>query len=263
MYLFGGYSGSQRLADMYAYDFDTNHWSRITCHNGQPPSGRSSLVAQVYENHLYIFGGYNGQSVLNDFYKFRLTPIGIPAPSLVNDFHRLLDDRETSDVVFSVEGNEVHAHRAILAARSEYFRVLLLNGHMRESVQAVAAGGGFNGGAPVEIRDVSHSVFIKVLEYIYTDTVFDVSLELAIHLLIASEQFMLDRLKAICEELIRRQVSLDNAISILLASHRHNATSLKEIALEFILTGNNLSEQAILLGLEVGSCFMRAYYVHT
>ena len=34
---------------MYVYDFDTNHWSTIDCTHGDAPSGRSSLVAQVYE----------------------------------------------------------------------------------------------------------------------------------------------------------------------------------------------------------------------
>lgn len=49
LYLYGGYSGTERLADMYVYDFDTNHWSAIDCTAGDAPSGRSSLVAQVYE----------------------------------------------------------------------------------------------------------------------------------------------------------------------------------------------------------------------
>lgn len=52
--VYGGYSGSLRLSDMYAFDFDTEVWSRIDCSYGTPPKGRSSLVAQVYENSLYI-----------------------------------------------------------------------------------------------------------------------------------------------------------------------------------------------------------------
>eukprot|EP00984_Skeletonema_dohrnii_P011099 scaffold4403_cov164-Skeletonema_dohrnii-CCMP3373.AAC.5 len=74
LYTYGGYSGSERLADMFAYDFETNHWSEVDCSQGECPSGRSSLVAQVFENSLYIFGGYNGMAVLNDFYRFRLKP---------------------------------------------------------------------------------------------------------------------------------------------------------------------------------------------
>jgi hypothetical protein len=250
LFLYGGYSGSQRLGDMYAYDFETKNWSEIDSSNGDAPSGRSSLVAQVYDNHLYVFGGYSGVSVLNDFYKLRLHPIGVPPPALVSDFRRLINDKDMSDVIFIVEGKNVYAHRAILAVRSEYFRVLLFNGRMRESVQASVAGGmSTSPNAPIEIVDVSHAVFLKVLEFLYTDTVRDVSLELGIHLLIASEQFMLDRLKALCEDNIRKEINVDNVIGILGASHRHNALGLKEIALECIL--KNLSERTIQIGLGV------------
>jgi hypothetical protein len=234
---------------MYAYDFETNHWSEVDCANGEAPSGRSSLVAQVYENCLYVFGGYNGSTVLNDFYKFRLKPIGVPPPALVNDFRRLVNDPGMSDVCFLVDGNEVYAHRAILAVRSEYFRVLLFNGHMRESVQASGDRNVINPASPIELRDVSYSVFLKVLEYLYTDTVQNVTLELGIHLLVASEQFLLDRLKALCEDIIRRDISVDNVINILVTSHQHNALGLKEIALEFIL--RNLTDKSIQKGLSV------------
>lgn len=237
LFLYGGYSGSQRLSDMYAYDFETNHWSEVDCTNGDAPSGRSSLVAQVHENNLYIFGGYNGTSVLNDMYKCRLRPIGVPSPSLLNDFRRLIDDVETSDVCFLVEGREVHAHRAILAVRSQYFRAMLFNGYLRES----------SVNAPVEIKDVSYSVFLKVLEYLYTDTVCDASLDVGIHLMVVSELFMLDRLKGICEDIIRGEINVDNVISVLVASHQHNALGLKEIALEFLL--RHLSEYKIQAGL--------------
>jgi BTB/POZ domain len=179
----------------------------------------------------------NGQSVLNDMYKCRLRPIGIPSPSLLNDFRRLIDDTETGDVCFLVEGKEVYAHKAILAVRSQYFRAMLFNGHLRESSDH----------APVEIKDVSHLVFCKVLEYLYTDTVSNATFDVGIHLMVASELFMLDRLKSICEDLIRGDISTENVFSILVASHQHNALGLKVIALEFIL--QHLSESKIQGGL--------------
>jgi hypothetical protein len=170
-------------------------------------------------------------------YKCRLRPIGIPSPSLLNDFRRLIDDSETGDVCFLVEGKEVYAHKAILAVRSQYFRAMLFNGHMRESSE----------NAFVEIKDVSHLVFCKVLEYLYTDTVSNANFDVGIHLMIASELFMLDRLKSICEDLIRGDIGTENVFSILVASHQHNALGLKEIALEFIL--QHLCESKIQAGL--------------
>lgn len=157
--------------------------------------------------------------------------------ALVNDFRGLVNQLDMSDVTFIIEGREVYAHRAILAVRSEYFRALLFNGHMRESVADGTAR------KPITLSDVSHTVFLKVLEFLYTDTICDVPLELGIHLLIASEQFMLDRLKALCEDIIRREISIQNAINILVVSHQHNALGLKEIALGFIL--ENLKERGI------------------
>ena len=67
--------------------------------------------------------------------------------------------------------------------------------------------------------------------------------------MIASERFMLDRLKSLCEDVIRRDIDLDNCIGILVASHRHRAGNLKEIALEYIL--HNLSNGTIRNGLAV------------
>lgn len=75
----------------------------------------------------------------------------------------------------------------------------------------------------------------------------NVTLETGIHLMIASERFMLDRLKALCEDVIRRDIDMENCIGILVASHRHHAGNLKEIALEYILS--NLSNTTIRNGL--------------
>lgn len=178
--------------------------------------------------------------MLNDFYRFRLKTIGIPPPGLVDDLRKLINNPDLADIRFSVEGKQVYAHKAVIAIRSEYFRVMICGG-MRESLDISQSN------APIELPDVSYNVFLKVLEFLYTDSIRDVSLELGIHLLIASELFMLDRLKSLCEDLIRRDIHVDNVISILVASHRHNALALKDIALEFIL--RNLTHPSVQEGL--------------
>jgi leucine-zipper-like transcriptional regulator 1 len=259
MYLYGGYSGSERLSDMYAYDFHTNHWSKIDCTFGDVPAGRSSLVAQIYENSMYVFGGYNGSTVLNDFFRFSLMPIVVPPTRILDDFRRLIDNPELSDVCFAVEGRYAYANKAILAARSEYFRGMLCGG-MKESMMVVDSHDGSlaasvdmslhdddddegpagKWGKPIELLDVSYPVFLKVLEFLYTDTVSrDITLEFGIHLLIASEHFMLDRLKVLCEDLLRWDINTETVVSILVASHRYHALGLKELAFEFILANLN------------------------
>ena len=71
--------------------------------------------------------------------------------------------------------------------------------------------------------------------------------------MIASEQFMLDRLKALCEDSIRKEITVDNVIGVLIASQRHNATGLKDIALEFIL--RNIMDPSVVAGLSVSTSY--------
>ncbi|GKY99247.1 hypothetical protein MPSEU_000880000 [Mayamaea pseudoterrestris] len=256
MYCYGGYSGSERLSDMFVYSFDSNHWTQVVATGGDAPTGRSSLVAQVYENSLWIFGGYSGSTVLNDFYRFRLVPIEAPPPALVSDLKKLVNNQDLADVHFIVEGQDVYAHKAILSVRSEYFQVMLSGGRFREGTGCVEYGRCYSlasgpstsdTAAPIILPDVSHKVFVKVLEYLYTDSLNDISIDTGIQLLIASELFMLDRLKALCEDLIRRDISIDNVIEILVAAHRHHAYGLKDLALEFILA--NLNDAVVMAGL--------------
>jgi len=151
--------------------------------------------------------------------------------------YKLLDNPESADVQFSVEGRIVHAHKAILMVRSEFFRAMLLSG-MKETT---------DGGGPIELPNISYAVFMKVLEFLYTDCIRQTNLDLGIHLMMASEQFMLDRLKALCEDLIRSDISVETVIAILITSHRHNALSLKELALEFIQS--HLDDPVVMRGL--------------
>lgn len=228
LFLFGGYSGQERLNDLYEFRFDCHTWFVFSTED--PPSGRSSLVAEVFNNSLYVFGGYNGSTVLNDFYEFRFEPVSIPPSNLVDDLRKLINNPAFADVTFLVEGQPVYATRAHLAARSEHFRALFYGG-MRESA----------GGADEQIvlPDVAHSVFLVLLEYIYTDQVGDsgdISSDLAVHLLIAAERFLLDRLKALCEDVIRKSISIDNVVQIMMTAKAHRADGLKDICMDFIIT---------------------------
>ena len=111
LYTFGGYNGSERLNDMHEFNFDTHRWSVISepSNDKNVPSGRSSLIAEVHNHSLYLFGGYNGHKVLNDFYEYRFEPVSIPPPTLLSDLRMLINNQELSDVTFVVEGKRVYA----------------------------------------------------------------------------------------------------------------------------------------------------------
>mmetsp|Transcript_127999 Transcript_127999/g.362299 ORF Transcript_127999/g.362299 Transcript_127999/m.362299 type:complete len:518 (-) Transcript_127999:185-1738(-) len=227
LFLFGGYSGQERLNDLYEFRFDCHTWFVLSTED--PPSGRSSLVAEVFNNSLYVFGGYNGSIVLNDFYEFRFEPVSIPPSNLVDDLRKLINNPAFADVTFLVDSQPVYATRAHLAARSEHFRALFYGG-MRESSGA---------DEQIVLPDVAHPVFLLLLEYIYTDQVGDISSDLAVHLLIAAERFLLDRLKALCEDIIRKSISIDNAVQIMMTAKNHRADGLKDICMDFIITNED------------------------
>ena len=68
---------------------------------------------------------------------------------------------------------------------------------------------------------MSYAVFLKILEFLYTDTVLEIPPDVAVPLLIAAEQYLLLRLKGLCEDAIRKGITCENVIPTFLASHRH------------------------------------------
>lgn len=220
LYLFGGFSGNDRLQDLHQFSFDTGIWTKLDVET--PPSGRSSLVAQVYKSSIFVFGGYNGSNVLNDFYEYQVELVSIPKPTLTADLLSLIDNPLLSDVTFSVEGRKVRANKAILAARSEHFRACLYGGMKEQQEETIV------------IADMPYDVFVMVLQFLYTDIVPGIASETAVSLLVAAERFMLERLKALCQDYIRTEITFENVTETLITAHHHRAFSLKDICIDFI-----------------------------
>ncbi len=81
MFVFGGYTGDiysnsnlENKNDLFEYKFTTSQWinwqDRIT---GDLPPARSAHGAAVFDNHLWIFAGYDGHARLNDMWRIDLT----------------------------------------------------------------------------------------------------------------------------------------------------------------------------------------------
>jgi len=77
---------------------------------------------------MYIFGGYNGSVVLNDFYELKFEAVVIPRSTLLDDLRNMIDSPILSDVTFLVENKEVKASKLLLASRSDHFRALFFGG---------------------------------------------------------------------------------------------------------------------------------------
>ncbi|VDO96632.1 unnamed protein product [Heligmosomoides polygyrus] len=86
--------------------------------------------------------------------------------AIVEDMDALISDRDLSDVTFVVEGERIHAHRVILAARCEYFRqgnaslLPMLYDGLKDSSEA-----------EIQLEGTNALAFRTLLRYIYTGRV--------------------------------------------------------------------------------------------
>jgi hypothetical protein len=147
--------------------------------------------------------------------------------SALSDFTRLLDDTDSSDVVFIAEGRPLHAHRCILTARCEAFRGMF-NSQMREGSLACHE---------VPVLEVSHAAFRCMLQYIYGGAV-HVPEELAVELLGLADRYLLEGLKQLCGFALAKMVAVDNVARIIQAAERWDAPGgqLKALCMEYILS---------------------------
>ena len=92
-------------------------------------------------------------------------PQSLQNSTFVEDMRQLMGDHETADFkLVSCDGEFVHAHRVILAARSRYFRALLLSGS-RETVH-----GEWRHARPLSLRTLQFFI-----EYVYTGQIYEPS----------------------------------------------------------------------------------------
>ncbi|QDZ23047.1 POZ domain-containing protein [Chloropicon primus] len=171
-----------------------------------------------------------------------LPTVEIPEPRLSEDLGGLLKSGENSDFTFVVEGEEMPAHRLIVASRSPVFKALLENDMMEGKAKKI------------DIVDVRAPAFQILLHFVYTDSLppevsgDNLEVTMAQHLLAAADRFELPRLRAICEKHLCETVDIANAATTLTLADENHATELKRHCLEFV--AQNLSNVMVTSGFE-------------
>lgn len=187
-------------------------------------SPRFCHVGVCHDEALYIFGGYSGEIRLNDFVRFDFQSYDltfeVPPSSLISEFGTLVDNETLSDICFVVEGTPVYAHKLMLM-RCSYFRALFL-GEMKESKEET-----------IRLEEISHPIFLKVVEYLYTDRLC-IPLDSAMELFEAADLFCIPRLKIMCEKRMLQSINVENASAIFYAADLHSALALRQKAKKFI-----------------------------
>lgn len=145
------------------------------------------------------------------------------AQSLKKEF----DNPETADLKFCVDGKYIYVHKAVLKIRCEHFRSMFQS-HWNEDMKEV-----------IEIDQFSYPVYRSFLEFLYTDNV-ELSPEDAIGLLDLATSYCENRLKRLCQHIIKRGITVENAFSLLSAAVRYDAEDLEEFCFKFCV--NHLTE---------------------
>jgi hypothetical protein len=253
IFLFGGYDGRGRSNDLYLLNTKDFRWEHPSANESTPAGRQRHTACLVNSKRLFVLGGFDGFKWLNDLHVLDVGKleesaittaryafnVGFLLPrcclsaetqfcsvtSLLDDLHLLVNNPAMfPDITFMVEGEPVHAHKAILCARSEHFRAMFTSG-MRESRESVIPyGGGW-----------SRVAFVAMMEFLYTGSVRDLTPIVASDLMGLADHSAIDGLKALCETALMHSIDASNVCTLILIAHRYSAAELKRSCMDFIL----------------------------
>jgi len=127
-----------------------------------------------------------------------------------------------TDITIVCEGREFEAHKAILGARSDFFRAAF-----RHDMREKATG-------KIDILDVDSETVLDMLTFIYSGKLKDLELK-AERLLPAAEKYLIKSLKKKCEECLCKSLTVDNCLEYLVDADRYNAGHLKPLVIKFVV----------------------------
>ena len=88
----------------------------------------------------------------------------------------------------------------------------------------------------VSIEGVSHEVFLLVLTYLYTGSLREISVDLALEVMGAANLYDIEPLKCMCSEVIARGLTIDSAPAIYHAADAYDVAHLRALCLAFMVS---------------------------
>ncbi|GBM11938.1 Speckle-type POZ protein B [Araneus ventricosus] len=179
------------------------------------------VVSNEIENFQYSYTGSdfnasNAQNMNNQ----KMMPISY---SLNDNLKSLYDENFLCDVKLKTSTSIFPAHKIILSASSSVFKAMFSN-DMKE-----------NGSNCVDIEDLSDDTINRMLLFMYTTRVEDLTWERASHLYAASDKYAILSLKDICSSYLKDNLSPSKACEVLLLSDSHADSDLKCAVQDYIL----------------------------
>ncbi|XP_059074731.1 regulatory protein NPR6 isoform X2 [Cryptomeria japonica] len=176
-----------------------------------------------------------------------------PLKSLSLDYLNLLINGQAfSDVTFTMEGRQVHAHKCILAARSTFFRMIFCNNEaMNEQACRTDSTPPPPANQVIPVGVVGYEVFMLLLQFLYSGQVSIVpqkhearpncsergcwhthctsAIDLALDTLTAAHFFGVDQLSIITQKQLANMVekaSIEDVMRVLLAARKQEPQHL-------------------------------------
>lgn len=155
------------------------------------------------------------------------------APDLfANDMRKVINETEHSDICFVVgeDREKIHAHKIILAARCEVFRAMFA-----EQAKSPAKAGGRGGkdtAMLLVLPDVRPTVFLTVLEHIYTNSC-RLSQSIVVDVLASAIEYGLEGLVRCCVEYIS-DPNVDTVCEAIQAAITYKQNDLRDTCMTFI-----------------------------
>ncbi|GFV47591.1 speckle-type POZ protein B, partial [Trichonephila clavipes] len=143
--------------------------------------------------------------------------------SLKNDLHRLYIKQQMCDLTLRTQSVYILVHKAVVCARS-----LVLSDLIENDPKVRHTG-------IVDIHDVEPDTLRRLLTFMYTDILEDITSESAMKLYLVAVKYQIYSLKDLCVRAISANLSIENVCEVLLFAEKHNGGTLKTASIEFIL----------------------------
>ena len=144
------------------------------------------------------------------------------------DFGMLFMNEKLSDIKILIDDNTFHAHKHVLAKKSEVFAAMFKHDMLENNENSV------------KIEDVSFEAMSAMLRYIYLNRIFYIQNSTYLELIMAADKYQIMDLKAECENKILKQLKFENSIALLTVADQSNALTLKTEIIDFIVENGKI-----------------------
>ncbi|GFQ75714.1 speckle-type POZ protein B [Trichonephila clavata] len=131
----------------------------------------------------------------------------------------LYEDRTFSDINLKIGTETFPVHRVVLGLRSPVFKTMFAKDLTQKDI---------------EIYDLEADTLLKLLGYIYTNTIDELNWEVALKLYHAAKEYQILSLKQRCSMFLKENVDPSRACSVLLLAYENHDEELTEFTQEFI-----------------------------